>query len=306
MTEEGDLCEDITAQITLSIPSDDETNSSEVQEIVSRYESNLLDAIIDGDLQSELLRIRADTPVKILTGLLPEDGGAEESDSLSTGARAGIAVSIAFVVALLGIGLLVNRRGPQNDSRKIDYAAYHGEDASVDALPSPKPDGSVGDSLFTDDAVQMSTDRGAAVTLGAAQADYGKHSRKSVEAMEAGEDHLAEPGADEYDEGSSNAGSSGWSSSAGLSSLNTGSIDDSMDAAAAAGATLATLGIASGIARRGKKNKETSGYVYVNIVMNTRFRQVISNKLNNLLSDFHRFLIPEKIFHLHLARNWIG
>lgn len=262
MTEDGDLCQDITALITLSMPPDADANSSEVREAISRYESNLLDAIINGDLQSELLKIRVDTPVRILTGLQPEGGVVGESESLSNGARAGIAVSIAFVVALIGIGLLVGRRGPQNqnNSRKIDYAAYHGED-SADAIPSAKPDGSVNDSLYTDDAVQLATDTGAAVTLGAAQADYGKHSQKTLEAMEAGEDHLAEPGADEYDESSSNAGSSGWSSSAGLSSLNTGSMDDSMDAAAAAGATLAALGVASGLARKAGKNKETSGYV---------------------------------------------
>ena len=255
------MCQDIVALINLSMPPGTDADSGEIKESVSRYESNLLDAIINGDLQTELLKIRVDTPVKILTGIQPGGGEDRESESLSTGARAGIAVSIAFVAALIGIGLLVGRRKPQNESRKIDYAAYHGEEGSADALPSAKPEGSVNDSLFTDDAVQISTDTGAAVTLGAAEADYGKHSRKSIEAMEAGEDHLAEPGADQYDEGSSNAGSSGWSSSAGLSSLNTGSMDDSMDAAAAAGATLAALGVASGIARRGRK-KDSSAYVF--------------------------------------------
>lgn len=261
IAEDGDLCQDITALITLSISPGVNASSDDVKEAISRYESNLLDGIINGDLQSELLKIRVDTPVRILTGLQPEGGEVPESESLSTGARAGIAVSVAFIVALIGIGLLVSRRRPANDSRKIDYAAYHGEDGSADAVPSGKPDGSPGGSLYTDDAVQLTNDMGAATTLGAAQADYGKHSRKALEAMEAGEDHLAEPGADEYDEASSNEGSSGWSSSAGLSSLNTGSMDDSMDAAAAAGATLAALGVASGLVRRAGK-KETSGYVY--------------------------------------------
>jgi hypothetical protein len=70
-----------------------------------------------------------------------------------------------------------------------------------------------------------------ALTLGAAAANYGKRQTKAKAfEMDVGEDMLAEPefdvAPDNASSKSSNAGSSGWSSSAGISSLNTGSIDD--------------------------------------------------------------------------------
>jgi hypothetical protein len=94
--------------------------------------------------------------------------------------------------------------------------------------------------------------------------DYGSKSasRKALEAMEAGEDIVAEPEMDVERDSSSNAGSSGWSSSAGISSYNTGSVDDSMDAAAAAGTTLAAIGITSALTKR----FESDRYAYVFIL----------------------------------------
>jgi hypothetical protein len=93
--------------------------------------------------------------------------------------------------------------------------------------------------------------------------DYGSKSasRKALEAMEAGEDIVAEPEMDVERDSSSNAGSSGWSSSAGISSYNTGSVDDSMDAAAAAGTTLAAIGITSALTKR----FESDRHAYVSI-----------------------------------------
>jgi hypothetical protein len=76
--------------------------------------------------------------------------------------------------------------------------------------------------------------------------------------MAAGEDIVAEPEMDVVEpDSSSNAGSSGWSSSAGLSSQYTGSVDDSLDIAAAAGATLATIGATSALARKTAEPKES-------------------------------------------------
>jgi hypothetical protein len=105
-----------------------------------------------------------------------------------------------------------------------------------------------------------------AATLGAKQADYGKNKGKTsvvaYDTLEAGALATSDKAGDaaEEHESSSNAGSSGWSSSAGVSSLNTGSNDDSVDPAAdrgeggaaggiAAGSTLAAIGAASAIPR---------------------------------------------------------
>jgi hypothetical protein len=108
-----------------------------------------------------------------------------------------------------------------------------------------------------------------ATTLGAVQTDYGQSdvaSHKCMEAMiEEGQEFVAEPVMPEKDT-SSDTGSSGWSSSAATSSLNTGSIDDSSDIAANAGATLARLGLPSATFRQQQQkaaakssDNETSG-----------------------------------------------
>jgi hypothetical protein len=90
--------------------------------------------------------------------------------------------------------------------------------------------------------------------LGATQADYGKNkSKQAVQTSVVAFDTLEEDvkAGPRGDDESSNAGSSGWSSSAGVSSLNTGSAD-SLDftGGQAVGATLAAIGAASAITSR--------------------------------------------------------
>ena len=241
LTDPGDLCQQITAVVTLSVQGPNETS------LVDTYEASLFQAIYDGDLEQQLFQVRFDTPVSILTG---QENNVRDitptSDDLSSGARAGIAA--AAVVLVLGTIFLVARRKPLDEQKQ--YAEYHGEEEPSSVKDKSQHSDDKSDSIFTDQALQLSTTTGA-TTLGAAQADYGKRSasRSAIEAMEAGEDLMQEPALDQY-ESSSNAGSSGWSSSAGVSSMNTGSIDDSMDAAVAAGATLASMGLASGFRQK--------------------------------------------------------
>ena len=96
------------------------------------------------------------------------------------------------------------------------------------------------------------------VLLGAQAPDYGRQDRKEYQVMDMGEDVMAEPGMDDDHQtsASSEAGNSGWSSSAGVSSLNTGSLDDSMDAALAAGTTLAAIGATSALSRVAMQDKD--------------------------------------------------
>lgn len=236
-------------------------NGSAVELTIRRYEADLFNLIFDGKLQDELTKIRFDTPVVILTGLdnrnPPPAPDITANEPLSAGGIVGITVAAAVVV--VAVYLVSRNRSATQSDRQAKYAEYIAEE-SEDHAPialAARPPSSHDGSYLTDGAVQL-TATGAASMLGAEKADYGT---KYMQAMEAGEDLVAEPEGENYadqnrrglddddEESSSNAGSSGWSSSAGISSLNTGSLDDSMDAAMAAGATLATLGVASGLTR---------------------------------------------------------
>ena len=154
---------------------------------------------------------------------------------MSAGAITGITLAALFFT-LLPIGYFIFRRNrPEAESKKPAYKEY--DDVPDDARLSDS------NSLKTDMA-QTSKDGPivGATTLGAATADYGH-----------GGDILGEPGlilADDDEASSSQAGSSGWSSSAGISSLNTGSMDEPPDVTV--GATLAGIGVASAFSRSNK------------------------------------------------------
>jgi len=217
--------------------------------VVEEFRMALNESVYNG-LEGQLLMNNPETPIYFL-GLISgegggggDDGGREVESSNSLGTLPLIGIGVGVFAVLAGIAFFaVKGNGQADDQNK--YAEYRGEDESKarDASADPSNNSS---GQFTDSALQLVTDAAAGTsTLGATQADYGK---KKMEAMEAGEDLVAEPAM--FDDGSSsNAGSSGWSSSAGVSSLNTGSVDDNMDIAAAAGATLASMGVASGLSR---------------------------------------------------------
>ena len=251
VTEEGDVCQELTSVVTIEYI-DEEASLEQV----SRYEADLIDSIFEGGLQRELDLVNPDSPVTVLTGLVPPPGGERpiegDSDSLSTGATVGITLA---AVAVVLISIFASRRfggrgSGDKDAAEVDYAEQDNEGSSSRPAGQLKELDSVDDSsLFTDSAAAVQFEEGAA-NLGAGQPDYGK--------METGDDIVAEPEMENYED-SSDAGNSGWSSSAGFSSLNTGSMDDSMDAAVAAGATLAALGAGSALAA--KSSKRSKRYV---------------------------------------------
>lgn len=241
-----------------------------VDEVKSTYETALFNEIFDGELQDELDEER----ILVLTGL--DDGTRSvdppmveeaDSDNLSSGAIGAIVAASLFGIVLpLCVFMYTRSRSSYEAQVKRDagYDPQHVEEIREEKPSELDPaSASVDTSLYTDAAVQSNYStakevgalgagayRADSETLGATQPDYGRASRKAVEAMEAGEDIVAEPEMDVQPDSSSNAGSSGWSSSAGLSSYNTGSMDDSTDAAAAAGATLAAIGVSSNLSRR--------------------------------------------------------
>jgi hypothetical protein len=256
VTDENDLCQSVASEILLSLTGEDQ--SMEVTH-VETYEANLFQAILSGRLQEIMDELFPDSPVRILTGTGANSNN--DDDSLSAGATAGITVAV-LLLALVPITIFLVRRQRVPPEHKNDYEPYEADgENDISVVPPP----SSAASMYTDDALgETATLAGAAATLGASQADYGKAkvSRSAFEAMEAGEDLVAEPGMDVAPDSSSNAGSSGWSSSAGISSLNTGSMDESADMAAAAGIGmgLAAIGATSALSR--KIDSDKRGYVF--------------------------------------------
>lgn len=272
------LCQNITALIKIEIVTTETTN---VSQTAMQFQTDVSQAIIDGDLQRELDTLyggSGQNPVVVLTGLAgdnpspsggqdPDDDTTDEnreveSKTLSSGAIAGIVLG-AFIGTLI-IPAAVYIWNRETREPKPDYEEYEVEDDDKKAMKKAANDDDLDDDLQSGagtDAAIGSLGSAAvivgATTLGAAQADYGTHSRKAAAA-------IVNDGSDEEEEDddhatSSNAGSSGWSSSAGISSLNTGSMDERDDIALAAGATLAGLGVASAMAR----NLKSHGKRYV-------------------------------------------
>jgi hypothetical protein len=238
-----------------------EDQSREVEN-VDTYESNLFQAIFSGRLQEIMDELFPDASVTILTGTgLDSPNSPNTGDGkLSPGATAGITMAALFL-ALVPLSIFLIRRQRVPPEHKNDYEPYEADGENDIGVPK---ESSI--SVYTDDALGETATVGGAATLGASQADYGKAkvSRSAFEAMEAGEDLVAEPGMDVAPDSSSNAGSSGWSSSAGISSMNTGSMDESADMAAAAGIGmgLAAIGATSALSR--KIDSDKRGYVFYN------------------------------------------
>jgi len=276
------LCQNAPSTILLQL-----FNESNPQSVAVLYKGVLDSAIRAGQLQQALDGVNPDSPVTVLDDSLtvapqPVDTG------LSPGATAGVVIGVLFVL-ILPIAYNLYKRQKERRleaNRKSEYLPFEqdhsdkdsdlgklgGGEADIAAAAVAAEAGAgeksgkvdkvpVGDKdVYTDEdgAVQMT-----AATLGAKDANYGRASKKALEAMAAGEDMLAEPAMDVAPDSSSNAGSSGWSSSAGLSSQYTGSVDDSMDAAAAAGATLAAIGASSALSRKLEEDRKSALYVVV-------------------------------------------
>ena len=273
------LCQSVSAVIEFVVP--DAANATATQ---STFDELLLKAVRDGMLQMELDKLEwknsADqtNPITVLTGLAdvpietPEAPSSaprelQSTETLSSGQIAGIAIGAGAILSIILGYALMKRSGPLDDDDETGYddkpkLQEIGPDGDID-IEKDLANASMADSSIYTDAAQSGGGSGAAAvaatTLGASQANYGGMTKEPPAAAIAMQDNYDESGGmllsddperDDDDDGaaSSNAGSSGWSSSAGISSLNTGSMDE-MDIAAAAGATLAGIGLASAFSR---------------------------------------------------------
>jgi hypothetical protein len=235
-----DTCFTVLHSITLLVVDE---NEDKVEE---EFFVALGTAIREGRLQQILeTEINPDSTVYIISGLMVPPtsapiGGAGGGGGLSSGATAGIAIGAVALVALLGVGLFLARKRSQ--AAKDEDSYFPG--ATQQAVSAP----------------EVAKDLEGDGTLGASQADYRINKKvKSAAAIATLEDggvaDRAAPSGENRPDQSSDAGSSGWSSSAGVSSLNTGSVDSIEGDSLLPGASLAAIGAASALAAGRKKDR---------------------------------------------------
>jgi hypothetical protein len=201
--DENDSCEQVTASITLLFQPDEE----DPEAVAAAFEENLEVAIDEGEMQ-ELLNC---TFVYILDqnvlGIVPPPS---DDRGVSGG---GIAAAVIGSLAFVGIAaFLINRTSKEKE--ELEELPPAPGDLAID-------EGGSGDSaeeIKPSSAVVKAT--GTLGAIGAAKKDSST-SKKAVD-----EDvHMVDTMSNPDDASSSNAGSSGWSSSAGISSMNTGSAE---------------------------------------------------------------------------------
>jgi hypothetical protein len=237
-TADGDRCEEVTAAIVLLFQPEDE----DPEGLAQTFKQSLEKSINDGGLQKALDIVNSDPPVFILNSAPVNPVIVDKDTGVGTGRITGIVIG-----AFAFLGLLVALLASSRKQEKSD---------PDDLAPAP-----LSARLDENEEKQKSPPRKLAydtkpldlVPLGATAPDYGKQQRQTIPDYEKIVDsddemgNMSDPA--EAHDSSSNAGSSGWSSSAGVSSLNTGSADglDDPIVGIAAGSTLA--GIAAGSAR---------------------------------------------------------
>lgn len=218
---EGDVCEVVTAFVTIIFQPNEPT-----QETTELFSQELDAAISRGELMDALNLVWPGGDVYIIDDTLGLGDDDAEDRTISDGGITGIVIGSLAAIVLLGF--LVARRAPPPK-----------EDEELQAAPT-QPEKEIAPPVIvasTAPPAEEPQDIENTGTLGATTPDYGKFQ----DAMMDNDDAIANMSLDS----SSNAGSSGWSSSAGVSSLNTGSQDGlSADGPISAfGSTLAALGM---------------------------------------------------------------
>jgi hypothetical protein len=199
----ADRCEAITSSIVLLF----QPTEQDPAEVAAAFQVDLDTAIEEGGLQDFL----TSDAVYILDDSLTQGGSGEPttSDGVSAGGIAGAVIGSLAVVAV--IAFLVSRR---QDEAKEELQQLP---------PNPEP------SQLDEGLGESTGKKEPAASTGEKMAAVPKDQNKPLKGVEDEDDdkQMSLPGGviAMDDDGSSNAGDSGWSSSAGISSLNTGSAE---------------------------------------------------------------------------------
>ena len=271
-------CEDVGASIGLFLVKEDGDDDSDIAdvdlaELKSEYESALENAILNGELQDALDVAAPDSVVYIVDSTLNPPDGVEsgdpepEDEGLSAGAVAGLSVVGAIgLIALVSV-LFVRRGRNQGQSEylkqqdeKVDLEDLDGDDGNTALATGPTRGvpGEVGGASRSmargstnaaEGVVLMmttsETDAENEGTLGAAPPGSTAEERYSKSKI------YVPPGLPTAGEdSSSHAGSSGWSSQGGTSTLDSSAEADSSASASTSEhrTSLAALGAASALA----------------------------------------------------------
>ncbi|KAL7562312.1 hypothetical protein ACA910_014528 [Epithemia clementina (nom. ined.)] len=213
------------------------------------------DEILGNGYQSILdsLRYGVNGQIRVLSSPNLSSVNEPPKETFNT-AITGTVVSAAILLVMLPFMLLLFRRSRSQADKK--QKVFDEPYDPFDDVPNELEPETVDPAIFTNHSKSSRTKP----ILGASKPSYvAKSTQKFLDDVERGEDILAEPEFDAERDSSSNAGSSGWSSSAGYSSYNTGSMDDSMDAAMAAGTTLAAIGVTSSLSNQMSDGRMSDG-----------------------------------------------
>jgi hypothetical protein len=233
-----DRCEDIFASVGIfCLDSDDETSCEEYS---SSLESALETAVLEGQLADALAVVNPDSPVFILTGDNGPDGLQREitpsDEGLSAGAITGL-VAVGVVGFLMLSILLVRRnRGGQEYYSKQGEGDLDEITAAAQNIPETELDGPDSSKLARSKRAKSSDAPSLKKASMASQSDdVDNDGQEPYLKISGGKDD------------SSNAGSSGWSSHGGMSSIDTSSADEELSSTfnAQEGTSLAALGAAS-------------------------------------------------------------
>ena len=220
-------CEEVNASIVLAFQ-----GGGSLAQIAARdqFAKNLTQAINTGGLQDALNSVNNQSIAFILNGW-NGSGAQSGSSGISSGGVAGIVIGAAAAVFLIAAYVNLSRR------------SRDGKPSFDELEPAPR-DVVLGEERDADESSSQAVASKSSELLGATSPDYGKPKKIEEETEKQVEEV---PPSELHHDSSSNAGSSGWSSSAGVSSLNTGSADglDDPVVGIAAGSTLAAIGAAS-------------------------------------------------------------
>ena len=219
----NDRCENISASIGLYVRNLGE--SVNVTAIKVEYEKSLNAAIQNGYLETFLNEINPSSPVYIVTssstgGIGNDAVGNPQNNSLSGGAISGIVVGgMAGVILLIGF---LSRRQQRRDTEEYYLKENRSADAEEMTSGTRKDENKPTADSPSPDETKVAT--AAAVGAAAAVTAVATSSRPSKSKDIKKADHTSS--ATSIDKPDSDAGSSGWSSREGMSSLESSAEDE--------------------------------------------------------------------------------